>query len=64
VVVESEGALPVCAWCFDLLEIDGVDTRPLPLVPRKRKLASLLHPLDSPFLRYSESFEGADAAYR
>ena len=40
-------------WCFDLLEINGLDLRQLPLSERKDKLATLLASADDN-LRYSE----------
>ena len=32
----------LCAWCFDLLELDGRDMRHLPLIERKAALRELL----------------------
>jgi bifunctional non-homologous end joining protein LigD len=45
----------LCAWAFDLLELDGEDLRQEPLEARKAALAKLLRKA-SPFLRASESF--------
>lgn len=45
-------------WCFDLLEVDGFDTRELPLRERREKLKGLL--LGSELLRYSEEFDDPD----
>src|SRR5690242_15983582 len=42
-------------WCFDLLEINGLDLRSLPLVERKEKLAAVLA-CATDNLRYSEVF--------
>lgn len=32
----------LCAWCFDLPELDGQDLRPMPLTERKALLLNLL----------------------
>ena len=50
----SQGTL--CAWCFDLLELDGRDLRPLPLVERRIHLRHLLAKADEYALRYSVDF--------
>ena len=47
----------LCAWCFDLLELDGRDTRSLPLVERKAALRDLLIAADGDALRYSDEFD-------
>jgi len=46
---------PVVCYCFDLLEAQGFDLRPLPLVERKRLLKMVLPPKG--FLRYSDHVE-------
>lgn len=46
----------LCAWCFDLMELDGRDLRPLPLIERKALLRELLIEADDDTLRYSEEF--------
>lgn len=45
-----------CAWCFDLMELNGKDVRPLPLVERRRRLEALLRKSPHPLLRYSQDF--------
>jgi bifunctional non-homologous end joining protein LigD len=50
----------LCAWCFDLLELNGQDLRGLPLVVRKMKLRTLLKRHGDGALRYSESFADAE----
>ena len=50
----STGAL--CAWCFDLLELNGRDLRPLPLLERRIHLRHLLAKADEHALRYSDGF--------
>jgi bifunctional non-homologous end joining protein LigD len=45
---------PVTLFVFDLLYLDGYDLRNVPLIERKRALASILQP--SPLVRYSEHF--------
>ena len=45
-------------WCFDLLEVDGVDLRDMPLRERREKLKALL--VGSERLRYSEAFDNPD----
>lgn len=44
------------AWCFDLLEIDGRDMRPFPLLTRRVRLAALLKKAGNELLRMSDSF--------
>jgi bifunctional non-homologous end joining protein LigD len=46
----------LCACCFDLLELDGEDLRPLPLKDRRKALKRLLRRANNPRLRFSESF--------
>jgi bifunctional non-homologous end joining protein LigD len=48
------------AWCFDLLEIDGRDMRPYPLVTRRVRLAALLKRAGLERLRCSETFPDAE----
>ncbi len=50
---------PVILFVFDLLYLDGYDLRNVPLIERKRALASILHP--SPVMRYSEHFANQGA---
>jgi bifunctional non-homologous end joining protein LigD len=45
----------LCAWAFDLLELDGKDLRQTPLESRKADLTKMLRRAN-PFLRTSESF--------
>ena len=47
----------LCAWCFDLLELDGRDMRHLPLVERKAALRELLITADDDAMRYSDEFD-------
>jgi bifunctional non-homologous end joining protein LigD len=47
----------LCAWCFDLLMLDGEDLRPRPLVDRRRLLADIL---TGETLRYSAHFEDGE----
>jgi bifunctional non-homologous end joining protein LigD len=47
--------VPVLYYAFDVLYVDGYDWRRVPLVERKKKLASILVPGDS--LRYSDHYE-------
>jgi bifunctional non-homologous end joining protein LigD len=47
------------AWCFDLLEIDGRDMRPFPLVTRRVRLGSLLKRAGHELLRFSDTFPDA-----
>jgi DNA ligase-1 len=48
---------PVKFIAYDLLELDGLDLRDLPLVERKLKLAELLTELNHPNLIFSEVLE-------
>ena len=50
----------LCVWCFDLMELNGEDLRPLPLIARKQKLELLLRRHDHPYVRYSEAFKNAE----
>jgi bifunctional non-homologous end joining protein LigD len=46
-------------YLFDLLYLDGYDVRSVPLIERKRLLASLLESMGpSPLIRYSDHIEG------
>jgi bifunctional non-homologous end joining protein LigD len=47
----------LCIWCFDLLELDGVDLRARPLIERKATLREMLITADDDRLRYSEEFQ-------
>jgi bifunctional non-homologous end joining protein LigD len=51
------GGHTLCAWCFDVMELNGRDLRELPLVKRKEKLRDLLIKADDDVLRYSDDFE-------
>ena len=44
------------AWCFDLLEIDGRDMRPFPLLTRRVRLAALIKKAGDELLRMSDTF--------
>ncbi len=50
----------LCAWCFDLLAIDGKDVRKEPLEQRRHRLLHLLSGADQDLLRFSEGFDDAD----
>lgn len=51
-------------YVFDLLYLDGYDLRPVPLIERKRLLASLLKGGRSGVIRYSDHIAGqGDVAY-
>ena len=52
-----EGATSnLCAWCFDLLELNGCDHKKRNLIDRKALLRHLLIKADDHILRYSEEF--------
>jgi len=51
----------LCAWCFDVLLLDGVDLRKLPLAERKKALRRVLKNKKAGVLRYSEAFKDGDA---
>ena len=46
-----------CAWCFDLMMVDGKDVRHEPLEERRSRLEALLAAGDQDLLRLSESFD-------
>ena len=46
----------LCAWCFDLLEINGKGLRRRALIERKAMLRHLLNKADDHVLRFSETF--------
>jgi bifunctional non-homologous end joining protein LigD len=46
-----------CAWCFDLMMIEGKDVRSEPLEQRRERLQVLLASSDGDLLRFSESFD-------
>lgn len=43
-------------WCFDLIDIDGTDLRPLSLVTRRARLKTLIKAADDACIRYSDTF--------
>jgi bifunctional non-homologous end joining protein LigD len=46
----------LCAWCFDLLEINGRGLRRRALVERRAMLRHLINQADDHVLRFSETF--------
>ena len=56
---------PLAYYVFDLLYLDGVDLRPLPLIERKAKLEELLgrSPKSQTTVRYSEHTRGNGARF-
>ena len=46
-----------CAWCFDLMMIEGKDVRHEPLEKRRARLQTILRGADADLLRLSESFD-------
>ena len=53
--------LPVLAFAFDLLHLDGQDLRPLPLSERRRRLELLLERAKVPRLHLVEAFDDGQA---
>jgi ATP-dependent DNA ligase len=51
----------LCAWCFDLLDLDDRDLRRSPLTKRKALLNHLLIEADDHVLRYSTDFSDPHA---
>jgi bifunctional non-homologous end joining protein LigD len=56
----SGGWHGVCAWCFDLMHLNGRDLRPLPLDERRDLLRNLLIEADDHALRFSDDFPDPD----
>jgi len=56
----GDGASSTCFYAFDLLAIDGLDVRRLPLEARRERLADLLADA-GPALRLSEHLDGDGA---
>ena len=56
----GDGASSTCFYAFDLLAIDGLDVRRLPLEARRERLADLLADA-GPALRLSEHLDGEGA---
>ena len=54
------GAGHLCAWCFDLLELNGYRERKRALIERKAMLRQLLIKADDHVLRYSDEFANAE----
>ena len=50
----------LCAWCFDLLELNGYKERKRTLIDRKAMLRQLLIKADDNVLRYSDEFANAE----
>jgi ATP-dependent DNA ligase len=44
----------LCVWAFDLMQLNGEDLRPFPLVARKRKLNVILRRHEHLYVRHSE----------
>jgi bifunctional non-homologous end joining protein LigD len=58
-VLMTGGMDGLCAWCFDLLDLNGRDLRERSLTDRKNALRRLLIKADDDTLRYSEEFPDA-----
>ena len=56
----SGGRHGVCAWCFDLMHLNGHDLRPVPLTERRDLLRNLLIEADDHALRFSDDFPDPD----
>ena len=56
----QKGRIEARMIVFDLLEVDGQDTRALPLEERRERLAAVLDQRPSPSLLLSEAVEGDD----
>ena len=58
VALHGRGAKPddICCWAFDVLRLNSLDTRPLPLIARRAKLEKILERFDNGFIRFSETF--------
>jgi bifunctional non-homologous end joining protein LigD len=54
----------LCAWCFDLLSLDGRDLKKEPLTAHKAILRDLLVEADDDTLRYSDEFPDAEKLFR
>ena len=54
---QADGSRGFCAWCFDLLMIDGKGVRREPLADRRARLEHLLSGAYADLLRFSEAFE-------
>jgi bifunctional non-homologous end joining protein LigD len=59
-VMEEGQREGLCAWCFDLLELNGGKERHRPLIDRKVLLRQLLIKADDHVLRYSDGFANAE----
>ncbi len=49
-----------CAWCFDLLVVDGRDIRRRPLEERRARLHKILSRANRDVLRFSDSFDDVE----
>jgi bifunctional non-homologous end joining protein LigD len=54
------GRHSVCAWCFDIMHLNGRDLRPLPLDERRSQLRAVLIEADDHALRFSDDFPDPD----
>jgi bifunctional non-homologous end joining protein LigD len=50
----------LCVGAFDLMELNGHDLRPFPLVARKQKLDTILRRHDHVYVRHSEPFKNGE----
>jgi bifunctional non-homologous end joining protein LigD len=53
---DKRSTADILLFVFDLLWLNGVDMRVLPLRERRAKLQALLHEVDSPLVRFSADF--------
>jgi len=57
----SDASVPLIYYVFDVLEINGIDTKDLPLTERKKLLKELLKP--NPVVKYSDHIETDGEAF-
>ena len=50
----------ICCYCFDLLRHNSLDTRPLPLLARRTRLATVIERFSNDCLLLSEIFADAE----
>ncbi|WP_321935205.1 DNA ligase D [Paraburkholderia sp. J8-2] len=53
---DRKRTVSIVMFVFDLMWLDGVDLRPLPLAERRRKLEHVMRDVDSEHLRVSQAF--------
>jgi bifunctional non-homologous end joining protein LigD len=50
----------LCVWVFDILQLDNIDLREVPLIKRRKALEKILYKANDNALRLSETFDDGE----